>query len=136
MMANIHIYKNNPTAGGTDGLLCSEGDGSSPVATPNIPNTGVESEPIILAIRCGSGFKTVADTTITPTGTSSDKWSLAPDNSGEPGTFEDWGGGITIDGEIGTTNIIFWAKAKTATGETATPDTTVKLVIDTYTIEV
>lgn len=130
-MAVHHIYGGNPTAGGTNGTMISEGSQTNPVtATITVtPSTGGESSPIKLAIRCDTGYRTVAgqDTTITPTGATADQWALAPDNAGAPGTWGAWGAALTISAQIAATNHIFWAKARASQTDTPYNDTAVTL---------
>jgi len=130
-MAYIHMYKDNPTAGETDGIQVSEQTENAPVTvTLTVAGSDVESGAIKLALRCESGYQTSGDTTITPTGDSSDKWALAPDNGGSPGTFGSYGDSLTISDTIGATNYIFWAKAKALASEDPQNDATVDLKID------
>ena len=134
-MAYLHVYKNNPTAGGTDGTLVSEGDGSSPIIIgPLNAVNNEESAALKLAIRCESGYVTGATTSITPTGTTATKWALAPDNSGSAGTFGAYGAALTLASGITATNTIFWAKAKAVSTENPANDTTVDLVVTCATI--
>lgn len=129
-MAYIHIYKNNPTAGGTDGQLVSEGDGSNPITVgPLNATNNEESAPVKLAVRCDSGYQTSGNTTIQPVGTTAAKWALAPDNGGSPGTWTSWGGTLTISSTIGATNTIFWLKAKATSDEVPANDTSVDLQV-------
>jgi len=131
-MAYIHVYKDNPTAGGTDGTLVSEGDNSSPVEVgPLNATNNEESSPIKLAIRCDSGYQTYGNTTIDPVGTNQDKWALADDNAGSPATWQDWGVALTVTEIIGATNKIFWAKAKAVSGEEPQNDSSVDLQVST-----
>lgn len=128
-MANIHVYQGTVTAGGTNGTQVSEGTGSAPIVVgPLKASINEESSAIKLAIRCDTDYETVGNTTITPTGTSSAKWALAPDNSGSAGVFGSYGAALTISSVIDDTNTLFWAKAK-ATNDETTPvnDTTVDL---------
>ena len=124
----IHSYFGTVTQGGVDGTLVSEGTGLVPITTPLIL-VGNECSPIKLAARCDSGYATYGSTVITPTGTTYDKWALAPDNAGAPGTFGAYGAALTIAGQIGATNQLFWAKAKAVNGETPQNDTTVDLQV-------
>lgn len=129
-MAYIHVYKNNPTAGGTDGQQVSEGDGSNPVIVgPLNATNNEESAPIKLAVRCEAGYTTSGDTTITPTGTTAAKWALAPDNGDAPGAWGAYGAALTISTAIVATNTLFWAKAKATSDETPTNDASVKLQV-------
>ena len=129
-MSLIGIYFGNPTGGGTDGTRASEGTGAMPITIgPLDTATNEESDPVKLAIRCDSGYVTATGTTVTPTGTSANKWALAPDNAGSAGTFGAYGAALTFASAIPDSNVLFWAKAKAADTETPTNDTSVDLVI-------
>lgn len=130
-MAYIHLYKDNPTAGGVDGVQVSEGTGLNPVTTEYLNGTtGQESTPIKLALRCESGYKTYGNTTVQPVGTNADRWALALDNNGSPGTWTAWGGTLTITDEISFVNYIIWVKAKAEPGEPPQNDTSVSLQVN------
>lgn len=128
-MANhYHIYKNNPTEGGTDGVLVSEGTGLTPVEIgPLNATNNEESSAIPLAIRCDTGYKTIGNVTITPVGTTKEKWALSTDGT----TWQTYGSGITISTEVGATNKLFYVKAK-ATDDEVDPvnDTTVDIKVE------
>ena len=67
---NIHLYKNNPTAGTADGSPVSEGTGLNPIATTGLNSANnEESVAIKLALRCDAGYNTSGNITITPIGT-------------------------------------------------------------------
>lgn len=129
-MAYIHVYQGTVTTGGVDGNLVSEGGtGTSPISvTLNATNNQVSS-PIKLAIRCDTGYVTSGNTTITPTGTSSTKWALAPDNGGVAGTFGSYGAALTVSSVINATNTIFWAEAKATSDEIPNNDSSTELVV-------
>lgn len=134
-MANIHLYKDNSTDGGTDGTLVSEGDGLVPVLSGELrADLEQESSSIKLALRCDSGFQTIDNggihATITPIGITTTKWALAPDNAGSPGVWGAYGAMLNISTLIGAVNKIFWAKAKATADENPSNDTGVDLKID------
>jgi hypothetical protein len=56
-------------------------------------------------------------------------WQLAHDNSGQPGTPEDWGESLDILTKIGATNTIFWARARVAHTEEPANDTSVDIQV-------
>ena len=62
-MGVLGIYKNNPTAGGTDGTKVVAGN---PIITPFLDMASNAATEIKLALRCDAGKKTLAPTTITP----------------------------------------------------------------------
>ena len=130
MSALIGIYFANPTASGTDGTRASEGTGLTPIAIgPLDTATNEVSSALKLAIRCDSGYKAATGATVTPTGTSAASWALAPDSAGSAGTFGAYGAALTFGAEIPDSNVLFWAKAKSASAESPADDTTVDLVI-------
>lgn len=130
-MANIHLYKGNPTAGGTDGQLVSEGTGANPVSVGPLNIVAEEeSASIKLALRCETGYATSGNTTVSLVGINANMWALAPDNAGSPDTFGAYGALLTISDVIGATNHIIWVKAKTVNTESPSNDTGVKIQID------
>lgn len=124
-MAEIHFYKNNPTAGGVDGSLVSEETGSNPIinTTPLSVVTGEESGVITLALRTDAGFKTSGDSTVAPIGTNKNDWALSLDGI----TWLAWGAMLTITAEITAVNMLFYAKCKSVTGESVANDVGVDL---------
>jgi len=56
-------------------------------------------------------------------------WQLAPDNSGQAGTPQDWGEPLDFLTKIGATNTIFWAKARVASTEEPANDTSVDIQV-------
>lgn len=124
-MAYIHLYKDNPTAGGTNGTLVSEGDGSSPVTVTLNATNNEESSAITLALRCESGYQTVGNTTITPTGTTASKWALSSNGI----SWSDYGSALIISTTIGATNTLIYTKAKASSDETPMNDTSVDFQI-------
>lgn len=116
----INVYKNNPTANGTDGTAVStDGSFSSPIdfvldAAQN------ESKTIKLAIRTESGYKTTGTTIITDKNDTNDRLKLCWT---ENGTFAD---SISTAEEITSKNKIFYAKASASDSERPQTDRTAK----------
>ena len=112
--SKIKIYKNNPTAGGTDGTLVSSGTGLSPIESGaiKVPESGyAEGNWIKLAVRCDTGYETVEDASRHARISIEDSagvtmWQLAPDNSGQAGTPEDWGDPLDFLSKIGATRCV------------------------------
>ena len=133
-MSNIYIrlYNNNPTSGDTDGQEVSrDGQNTNPVTAANLNATlGSISEPIKLALRCLSGFRTRGVTTISLTGSTAHQWSLAPDVGGSPGSWNNWGQSLTINDVIKDKNTIFWIRARTDQSEPPMIDRDVKIKIE------
>ena len=135
--SKIKIYKNNPTAGGTDGTLVSSGTGLNPIESGaiKVPESDyAEGNWIKLAVRCDPGYETVLDSgrharvsIVDSSGVN--KWQLAPDSSGSPGTPVAWGLPLDFSSEIGSTNVIFWARARVASTEEPANDTSVNIQV-------
>ncbi|WP_041914287.1 hypothetical protein [Selenomonas ruminantium] len=121
----INIYKNNPTAGGTDGTVVStDGDYTSPINV-TLDASISESKKIKLAVRCESGYETSGNTVISDNGDVDDRWKLSLT---ENGTYAD---SITISTTIDDTNTVFWAQASSDSTETPTTDRSVSLRVAT-----
>lgn len=119
--AYINIYKNNPTAGGTDGTAVStDGAYTSPI-TVTLDAANNESQTVKLAIRTEAGYTTTGSTTISDNGDTNDRWKLCLT---ENGTYTD---SITISSAITNANTIFFAKASSVDTETPTTDRSVSL---------
>ena len=137
MSSKIKIYKGTVTAGQTDGTLVSSGTGLNPIESGaiKVPESGyTEGSWIKLAVRCDSGFKTVEDSSrharvsiVDSAGVT--MWQLAPDNSGQAGTPEDWGDPLDFLSEIGDKNTIFWVRARVASTEEPANDTSVDIQV-------
>ena len=137
MASKIKIYKNNPTAGGTDGTLVSSGTGLNPIESGaiKVPESGyAEGNWIKLAVRCDAGYETVEDSSRHARISIEDSagvtlWQLAPDNAGSAGTPEDWGDPLDFLTKIGDTNTIFWARARVASTEEPANDESVDIQV-------
>lgn len=126
-MANayINLYKNNPTAGGTDGTAIStDGTYTNPL-TVSLNATINESKTVKLAVRTEAGYATVGDTVISDVGDTNDRWKLCLT---ENGTFTD---SITISNVITNANTVFYAKASSVDTETPSTDRSVSLQVQT-----
>lgn len=124
-MANsyINVYKNNPTAGGTDGTAVSTGGAYTDPITVSLDASQSESKKVKLAIRCETGYETSGNTVIADSGDTNDRWKLCLT---ENGTYAD---SITISSTIGTTNVVFWAQASSANTESPSTDRSVSLQV-------
>ena len=124
-MANqyIGLYMNNPTAGGTDGTAVSlDGSETAPLSVI-LDAAANEAKTVKCAVRCGSGYKTSGDTTISFEGESAAKWSAADT---EGGTFSS---SLTISDSVGATNRVFFVRVASSSDETPRKDTSVKIVL-------
>lgn len=110
-MALINVYKDNPTAGGTDGTAVSmAGNFSSPVQF-TLDASKNESAIQKLAVRCNAGYKTSGTTTISDNNDSADRLKLSFGETGE------WSDTLTINNTIGATNVVFYIKATSSSDE-------------------
>ena len=137
MSSKIKIYKGTVTAGQTDGTLVSSGTGMDPIESGaiKVPESDyTEGSWIKLAVRCDTGYETVEDSlrhariSIVDS-TKVTMWQLAPDNSGQAGTPEDWGDPLDFSTKIGATNTIFWARARVASTEEPANDESVDIQV-------
>lgn len=129
-MANqLHIYTNNPTAGGKDGTEASSGTGLTPISV-TLDASKAESAAVKCAVRCDEGYKIDGDVTVTLKGTTSAKWQLAQDNSYADGAAAlsgaAWASNITL-ADVAESNVVFWAKAMSSTDEAPQKDTSVTI---------
>lgn len=125
-MANgyINFYKDNPTAGGTDGTQISlDGQGTAPL-TFSLDASENESKTAPVALRCESGYETSGLTTISFSGTTATKWSLS---NSENGTYSP----SMVVTHVGATNVVFWVKAASASSEAPGNDTSVSMIAAT-----
>ena len=121
--AYINVYQNNPTAGGTDGTAVSTGGAYTAPITVSLDASQNESKTVKLAIRTESGYTTTGNTTISDSGDTNDRWKLCLT---ENGTFTD---SITISSAITNANVIFYAKASSASTESPSTDRSVSLQV-------
>ena len=122
-MANayINIYKNNPTAGATDGTAVStDGTFTAPISF-TLDASQNESQTLKLAVRTESGY-VATDVTITDQNDTDDRLKLCLT---ENGTFADT---ISI-GSVSAVNTIFYARASSADTETPQTDTSANFVV-------
>ena len=126
----IHLYKNNPTAGGTDGSMVSEGTNGNPIIIgPLDASENEESTPLKLAIRCDDGYIAKDGAKIAATiGESlnpSDMWEFSLDGT-------NWSGYksvLAIEQEINNTNMVFYCRAKATENEQPSNDITAKIIV-------
>lgn len=122
-MANsyINIYKNNPTAGGTDGTAVStDGTFTAPIEFAlDASKNEVAVQP--LAIRTESGY-IATDVTISDNNDTDDRIKLCLT---ENGTFAD---SLSI-GSVSAVNSIFYVKASSADTENPQTDKSVSLKV-------
>lgn len=125
MSKYISVYKDAPTAGGTDGTVVSEGGVFTAPISVNLDASKAESTIVKLAARCTSGYKTTtAGATITINGTHADRYQLCYSSSyvgsDKPPTslFTD---SCTLP-QVADTNVIFWALITSTKDETPQND--------------
>ena len=129
-MAHIHIYMNNPTAGGVDGTEISSGDETLPLSF-TLDASQSETGAAKCAVRCESGYSVEGGASIYASGASSDTWSFAADNNYSNATdaltFATWQSQLVLF-DVATVNSVFWAKTSTSAQDTPTNDRTVDII--------
>lgn len=114
----IHVYK--------DGQQISEGNGSNPlVIGPLNASDNQVSEPVELTVKTEAGFKTFGTTTISFTGATNAKWSIAATREGN------YTNSLEISEEITTAGKTFYVKAKATDDEAPSNDTSVDIAVST-----
>lgn len=90
-----------------------------------------EEDEVRLYLEAEVGYQ-VQEAKVSISGATSDKWALAPDNAGSPGTYGAYGAPLLL-GLVGAGSegrVYFWAKAKTVDTEEAKKDITVTLQVN------
>lgn len=117
----INIYKNNPTAGGTDGTAVSTGgDFTAPISFVLDASIG-ESATQKLAIRSESGY-IATDVEIFDYNDTNDRLKLSLTENGE---FSDT---ITV-GTVSAVNTVFWAQGSSSSSENPQTDRSAKFKV-------
>lgn len=131
-MSQIHLYMNNPTAGGVDGTEISGGDETLPL-TFTLDATQAEMGAEKCAVRCSSGYSLSGGATIYAEGTNSDTWTFAADNSyssaSDALTYATWQNQLVLS-DVAATNVIFWAKTISSTLDSPSNDRSVDIVAE------
>ena len=132
MAKHLHLYMNNPTVGEIDGTEISSEDETLPLSV-TLDASRSEAKAMKVAVRCDSGFLIDGDTTIYFEGTNASKWQCAEDNDYSDAatalTYASWQSTITLTG-VEDTNVIFWVKASSTSGEDPQNDRTVDLIAE------
>src|SRR5512135_2629340 len=101
----IHWYQGDPTQGGTDGTVLSEGTEVTPLTLGPLDRTiNQESAVTTMALRCDPTYMTTGDIGIFPSGTTATHWAVAPQVAGAAGTFMAYGGTLTLSNVVYATN--------------------------------
>lgn len=133
MADNIHIYGGNPTANGTDGTrLDSSVQGSVGSLTVKLNSLNAEEKNIKLAVRTDSGYYIDGACTVSLTGSSAHYWELLYNSSYEtatsiPSSATGWDSSLSLT-NVSDKNKVFWLKATSTSGESATIDSGAGLV--------
>jgi len=117
----INVYKDNPTAGAKDGTKVSN-DYTNPIHF-DLNAAENESQIIPLAVRCDDGYHTVPPTTLTDYNDTKDRYQLSLDGV-------TWSDSITFASGIGSTNVLFYAKARSTSTDHGQLDRSAKFLID------
>ena len=129
-MANqLHIYTNNPTAGGVDGTEVSSGTGLSPI-TVSLDASKEETQAVKCALRCDAGFKIDGEVAVSLIGTNAAKWKLVKDadyaDAAAALLSAAWADTLSISA-VAASNVIFWAKGMSSKDEIPQKDTSVSI---------
>ena len=129
-MANqLHIYTNNPTAGGVDGTEVSSGTGLSPI-TVSLDASKEETQAVKCALRCDTGFKIDGEVAVSLIGTNTAKWKLAKDadyaDAAAALSSATWADTLSISA-VAASNVIFWTKGMSSKDESPQKDTSVSI---------
>ncbi len=115
----VNIYKDNPTAGGTDGTAVSTGGTYTAPIRCSLDAAVGESKIVTLAIRTESGYA-ADNVSITASGTNS-RWTLSKTND------TPWAGASTITFDsISAANSLFYAKATSSSLESPQAEHSIK----------
>lgn len=132
MVRHLRLYMNNPTAEGVDGTEISSGDDTLPLSV-TLDATTAETKALKVAARCDSGYAVDGDTSIYFEGTNSGKWQVAADNNYTDAetalNYAVWSSTLALV-SVAATNVIFWVKASSTTGEEPQNDRSVDLVAE------
>lgn len=130
-MANqfINLYMNNPTANGTDGTAISlEGSQTAPLSF-TLDAASNEAKTAKCAVRCGSGYKTSGDTTISFEGESAGKWSVSATENGP------FSSSLVFSDEITAANRLFYVKAQATSDELPRRDESVSILLSATVVD-
>lgn len=123
---------NNPTAGEIDGTEISSGDDTLPLSVTLDANQS-EEKALKVAVRCDSGYLIDGDTSIYFEGTNASKWKVLADemiaDAATALTYGVWETGITLE-NVADTNVVFWVKATSTSGEDPQNDRSVDLIAE------
>ncbi len=98
-----------------DTKVSQSGDFSNPVEF-DLNAEKNETGEVRLYVLADSGYY-VENTSIQPTGDTSNRWYLAPDNSGSPGTYNAAGESLSLGTVDDTSKVYFWVKAEALSTE-------------------
>ena len=132
MARHLHLYMNNPTAGGVDGTEISGGNETLPLSL-TLNSSIAESKALKVAARCNTGFLIDGDVDIYFEGTNAAKWQVAADDSYSDSatalTMAQWSDTLTLS-NVAATNTVFWVKASSTANEEPQNDRTVDLIAE------
>ena len=132
MARHLHLYMNNPTAGEIDGTEISSNDDTLPLSV-TLDASQSEEKALKVAVRCDSGFLIDGDTSIYFEGTNASKWKVSADDdyadTATALTYGVWEATLTLTG-VADTNVVFWVKATSTSGEDPQNDRSVDLIAE------
>lgn len=126
-MANqyINLYKNNPTAGATDGTAVSTDGAFTEPFSFTLDASQNESQTLQAAIRTEQGYQTTGTTVISDNNDTNDRLKLCWTADG---TFAD---SISTANSISSVNTIFFIQASSASTENPQTDRSASIKVST-----
>ena len=132
MARHLHLYMNNPTADEIDGTEISSGDDTLPLSV-TLDASQSEAKAMKVAVRCDSGYLIDGDTSIYFEGTNASKWKVSADDdyadAATAFTYGVWENSLTL-ANVADTNVVFWVKATSTSGEDPQNDRSVDLIAE------
>lgn len=132
MARHLHFYMNNPTSGEIDGTEISSGDDTLPLSV-TLDASQSEAKALKVAVRCDSGYLIDGDTSIYFEGTNTSKWKVSADDdysdAGTALTYGVWEDTLTL-ANVAATNVVFWVKVTSTSGEDPQNDRSVDLIAE------
>lgn len=126
----INLYKNNPTAGATDGTAVSTDGAFTEPFSFTLDASQNESQTLQAAIRTESGYQTTGDTIIQDNNDTNNRLTLCWTANG---TFADT---ISTANSISSVNTIFFIKATSADTENPQTDRSASIKVRTKIVAV
>lgn len=129
ILAELNIYMNNPTEGGTDGTAISRGGEYTAPFSFTLDASQSETKFTRLGIRTEAGYQTYGNTIISDKNDTADHWKFSLDGN-------NWSDTIVFSDTIVATNRLFYIKATSDDSESPQTDRSVKLNLQAIVVPV